>query len=206
MTGAGPGLAAQANVQERPLLPENHPLLPSGDTAMAETRDEQRLWKRFVDSRFMMLTTITSDDAPYSCPMTLQRAQDGALWFFTSDESPTVKHLERVLRVGVSVMDNDDSFYFAGYGNARIMRDRAAMAPLFNAMVKAWFPAGMDDPHLVLLKVELERAEYWDNASNRMVQALAIAKSLVTGKPPADIGDHGELDPAAQPARTPVGV
>lgn len=163
---------------------------------MAQTADTHDLWKRFVDARFMLLTTVGPEGAPYSCPMTLQRAEGGTLWFFTSDESPTAINLRQDGRIGAAVMDNGDSFYFAGRGDAQLVRDREEIDRLWNPMVKAWFPNGPEDPHVVLVRVNLSHADYWDSASNKLVQFAAMAKAAVTGKPPTDIGNHGKVDPA----------
>ncbi len=163
---------------------------------MAQTSDTHALWKRFVDARFMLLTTVGPEGAPYSCPMTLQRAEGSTLWFFASDESPTAIHLKQDSRIGAAVMDNRDSFYFAASGGGQLVRDRKEVDRLWNAMVKAWFPNGPDDPHVVLVRVDLDRAEYWDSTSNKLVQFAAMAKAAVTGTPPRDIGRHGEVDPA----------
>ena len=157
---------------------------------------QQDLWKRFIDARFMLLTTVGPEGAPYSCPMTLQRAEGNTLWFFTSDDSPTAKNLRQDCRIGAAVMDNDDSFYFAASGGGQLVRDRREIDRLWNAMVKAWFPQGPEDPRVVLVRVELDHAEYWDSPSNKLVQMAAFAKSMVTGKPPTDIADHGHVDPA----------
>jgi len=163
---------------------------------LAQTSDTHDLWKRFVDARFMLLTTVGPQGAPYSCPMTLQRAEGSTLWFFTSDDSPTAINLMQDCRIGAAVMDNDDSFYFAAIGGGQLVRDRKEIDRLWNAMVKAWFPNGPEDPHVVLVRVDLDRAEYWDSASNKLVQFGAMVKAAVTGKPPTDLADHGEVDPA----------
>jgi general stress protein 26 len=160
------------------------------------TADSHDLWKRFVDARFMLLTTVGAQGAPYSCPMTLQRAEGNTLWFFASDESPTASNLQQDSRIGAAVMDNDDSFYFAASGDGQLVRDRQEIDRLWNPMVAAWFPNGPEDPHVVLVRVELDRADYWDSASNKLVQFGAMVKAAVTGKPPTDPGDHGALDPA----------
>ena len=49
-------------------------------------------------------------------------------------------------------------------------------------MLKAWFPKGLDDPELALLKVTVEKAEYWDSPSSAVVHLVGLAKALVTGK------------------------
>ena len=152
-------------------------------------------WKRLASARFVMLTTIDEDGGIYSCPMTLQQVSaDGAMWFFTSTTTPTAQSVERDARVGVALM-GDDNFYASVYGTASLVNDRAKMRELWDTMVKAWFPQGVEDPHLVLLRLDIARGEYWDSDQNSMLKMFEIGKALATGRRP-DIGEKGALEPA----------
>jgi general stress protein 26 len=53
---------------------------------------------------------------------------------------------------------------------------------LWNPFYKAWFPDGLDDPHLGLLRVDVEKAEYWDSPNSKVVQLAGFVKALVTGQ------------------------
>jgi general stress protein 26 len=59
--------------------------------------------------------------------------------------------------------------------------------------VKAWFPDGVDDPRLILLKVTPETAEYWDGTSSKIVLAFSLLKAIVTGDQP-DAGKHDKIN------------
>jgi general stress protein 26 len=152
-------------------------------------------WERLTKSRFVMLTTLDEDGGFYSCPMTLQQATDDAvLWFFASTTAPTARNIERDPRIGVALMD-DDGFYASVYGTASLSDDRDRIRELWSPMVKAWFPQGVEDPHLVLLRLDVERGEYWDSDQNSMLKMFAVAKALATGKR-AKVGEKGTLQPA----------
>jgi hypothetical protein len=62
------------------------------------------------------------------------------------------------------------------------VRDRQKIHELWNPTLKAWFPNGVDDPEIALLCVEVEKAEYWDTPSSRMVQLIGFVKAVVTGE------------------------
>jgi hypothetical protein len=69
------------------------------------------------------------------------------------------------------------------------------MRELWDPMVKAWFPQGVEDPNLVLLRLDVERGEYWDSDQNAMLKMFAFAKGIATGRRP-DVGERGKLEPA----------
>ena len=67
------------------------------------------------------------------------------------------------------------------------------MKELYNPAIKAWFPQGLDDPNLALLKVTPLQAEYWDSSSSKMITLLQMAKAIATGEKYNE-GQHGKIE------------
>lgn len=155
----------------------------------------QAAWQRLTKARFLMLTTLDADGGFYTCPMTLQEASDdGVLWFFTSTTTPTARNIERDARCGLALMD-DEGYYASVYGSGALSDNRERIQALWNTTAKAWFPQGVEDPNLVLVRLDVERGEYWDSDQNAMLKMFAIAKALATGTR-ARVGEKGSLEPA----------
>jgi hypothetical protein len=51
-------------------------------------------------------------------------------------------------------------------------RDPAKARELWNSGARRWFPEGPDDPRLMILKVEIVQAEYWDVDKRAMIRLL----------------------------------
>lgn len=140
-----------------------------------------------------MLTTMESDGEHRSRPMQTQKFDaEGNLWFFTSRSSHKTDELLENPNVNVSYADTESQSYVSIIGEASLVNDPAVKKELWSPVAKAWFPKGLDDPNLTVLKVKVKEAEYWDSSSSSMVQAYHIAKALVTGEQ-YDEGDHGEV-------------
>jgi len=159
------------------------------------TTDElDQLKKRIKDVKFGMFTTADATGRLTSRPLTSQQVDDaGTMWFFVSDQEEFTRELANSPSVNVSFADVDDHLYVSVSGHAELTRERAKMEELWKPTVKAWFPQGLDDPHLALLKVTMQSAEYWDTGNSKMVTLFAMAKAAITGKPPTDIGEHKHL-------------
>ena len=159
------------------------------------TTDELHdLRDRIKDVKFGMFTTQDASSALSSRPLTVQQLDDaGSLWFFVSDQEAFTRELLDNPSVNVSFADVDDHLYVSVSGRAELSRDRVKAEELWNPAVKAWFPQGLDDPHLALLRVNIQAAEYWDTANSKMVTLFAMAKAAITGKPPKNVGEHREL-------------
>ncbi len=141
---------------------------------------------------FCMLTTINGGQLR-SRPMSTQEFDEsGELWFFTNDNTHKVEEIEKDSRVNVAYSKPEDNVYVSVAGKAQLVKDKEKIEELWNPILKAWFPKGLDDPTLALLKVSVEEAEYWDSPSSTIVQIVGFVKALVTGKS-ADGGEHGTV-------------
>lgn len=160
-----------------------------------KTREEaiEKLYALIEKIDFAMLTTIDTDGVLRSRPMSTQQTEfDGDLWFFTNDRTHKVDEIERDNRVNVSYAKPGDNVYVSVSGSASIVHEREKMEQLWNPILKAWFPDGLDTPGICLLKVAVEQAEYWDSPSSTLVQAVGFVKALVTGKR-ADGGENEKI-------------
>ena len=144
--------------------------------------------------RVAMLTTIGPEGALHSRPMATQEAPfDGEVWFFTNDSSPKIAELLQDRHVNVAYADNHNHRYVSLTGQASLVRNRARIEELWKPHLKAWFPEGLEDPHLALIRVRVESAEYWSSPSSPVVHALGLAKALITGKR-AQGGENEKID------------
>lgn len=161
---------------------------------MENTRRDsiEKISKLIEGIDFCMLTTIDGGKLR-SRPMSTQQAEfDGEIWFFTSDNTHKVDEIAKDDRVCAAYAKPGDDTYVSVSGRAEIVRDRDKIKELWNPILKAWFPEGLDDPHLCLLKVTAEQAEYWDSPSGKLVQLFGFVKALATGEE-ADWGENEKV-------------
>jgi general stress protein 26 len=154
-----------------------------------------KLREMIKDIDFCMLTTIDQQGDLRSRPMSSNGDIDpnGDLWFFTNASSHKVSEVEGSPKVNVSFADPDNQRYVSVTGVARLVRDRQKIDELWRPEFKMWFPQGKDDPEVALLRVSLEKGEYWDSPSSTIGYALSFVSSLVTGKQP-EFGENRKVD------------
>ncbi len=159
------------------------------------TRDHAAALSDKIGSmRFAMFTTRDASGHLVSQPMTNQQVDDeGGLWFYTRTTTELWENIAHEPEVNVSFANSDDSTYVSVSGRAERVVDRSQIKALWNAMVQAWFPAGPEDEHVVLVRVMPHAAEYWDSNDSKMVRMFAMAKAAVTGSTPDVDGDHGTI-------------
>jgi general stress protein 26 len=130
-----------------------------------------------ADLRVAMLTTVEADGSLRSRPMVIQETPfDGSLWFLTDVETAKVYEIARERHVNLSFANPDSQKFVSVSGTATIVQDSAKVKQLWTPMHQAWFPRGVDDPKIALLRVAVTKAEYWDSQSNEVVQLTGFAK------------------------------
>ncbi len=162
----------------------------------SDTREEDvaKLARLIKDIDIAMLTTLEDDGTFHSRPMQTQVKEfDGDLWFFTRASAPKVNEVQHHKNVNLSYAAPSHNRYVSVTGTASLSFDRAKIEEFWNPAYKAWFPDGLDDPDLALLKVSVEKAEYWDTPSSPVVHLAGFVKAMATGKP-YQPGENKEIE------------
>ena len=156
--------------------------------------DLSHLKEMIEDIKFCMLTTADDDGTLRSRPLqTAAVDDDGTLWFFTSQSSVKVSEAQADGgRVNVSYASPAKTDFVSVSGRATLVRDREKMRALYTKWIDVFFPKGLDDPNLALLRVEVEKAEYWDSPATAIGRLYALAKGLVTENPDA-VGENKKI-------------
>jgi general stress protein 26 len=117
---------------------------------------------------------------------------DGTLWFFTNEYSGKVEEISDKNEVLISYASKSENAYVVVNGIATLTDDREKIEEFWNPVMKAWFPEGLNDKKILLIKVEGTEAEYWEGSSSKIVVAFNIARSIASGKQ-YNQGEHGKV-------------
>jgi general stress protein 26 len=157
------------------------------------TDSNEKLAKLIKGIKIAMMTTVETDGTLRSRPMATQQQEfSGDLWFFTGKSSHKVVEIGKDYHVNLSYADPSANRYISVTGTAELVNDHEKAEELWNPILKAWFPKGLEDPDLALLKVTPTKAEYWDSGNSTIVQVIGFVKAVVTGQR-AKPGDHAQL-------------
>lgn len=134
--------------------------------------------------KFTMLTTFVGGDGSFnSRPMTLQQVEfDGSLWFFAGLHSRLLNQVVHNPTVNLTFVHPRSNAFLSASGQAYKVIDMEKMKDLWNPLYKAWFPEGLNDPNLCLIKVEIESADYWETPSSKLITFANFAKNLLGSK------------------------
>lgn len=142
-----------------------------------------------------MLTTSDAGGHLESRPMATQKsAFDGTLWFFAGRSSHLVGCVERQPLVNVSYCDQARQRYVSVSGMATVVDHYTRRHDLWHADFATWFPKGVDDPDLVLLRIQVDHADYWESSAKILVRLVGFAQAILGVEREDLTTNHGRLD------------
>ncbi|GEO15540.1 hypothetical protein MAE02_32360 [Microvirga aerophila] len=154
----------------------------------------KKLYELIKDVKIAMMTTVDTDGTLHSRPMYSQDTDEhGDLWFFTQIQSPKITEVSRDNEVNLAYADPSSQNYVSVSGKAEIVRDKAKIHEKWSEPLRAWFPNGVDDPQIALIRVHPVKGEYWDSPSSTIVHLYGYVKAAITGEQPHP-GDQAKVD------------
>ena len=156
-----------------------------------QSSEIQKLRHLIEDIGVAMLTTTADDGSLHSRPMATNGHIDDdlSLWFFTYADTLKTEEIGQDRHVNVSFSCPEKQKYVSVSGKAHLVTDQSKIEELWTPDQQAWFPKGLDQPGLALLKVIPRMAEYWDAPPQPIAQTIAMVKAVTTGKR-AHPGEH----------------
>ena len=154
----------------------------------------KKLWDMIRRYRFAMFTTREPGDVLRSRPMTtLQKDFDGYLYFLAKADADVTAAVKRYAQVALSYGNSNETDFVCAAGPAEVDADPALKKRLWNTMAQAWFPEGPDAASVVVIRVRVDHAEYWDGEDNKLVQLFSVLKAVSSGSSPRDLGEHRKV-------------
>ena len=144
----------------------------------------EKLGKLIEGLDIAMLTTRIGDGRLLSRPLRVLEFDDqGALWFITDRNSHKAEEIRLQPQVNASLASAERNTYISIAGRAAVVFDKARLSQLWSPAMMVFYPRGVDDPDLWLLRVQAESAEYWDGPGGLLGQALYLALTAATRDP-----------------------
>jgi general stress protein 26 len=110
-------------------------------------------------------------------------AFDGTLWFITDKRSRKVQAIESGATTTLLFQNDKAGAYLQLTGRASVVEDAERLKQLYTTLQRTWFPKGLDDPDITLVRFDADAGHYWDSHASIVRLAVAFAKSIVTGSP-----------------------
>lgn len=150
-----------------------------------------RIWD-VVDKAGACMLTTHFPEGLRARPMEPRPDRDnGAVWFLTDRRGLKDDEIRSCPEVCLTVTLEAEKVYLSLTGEASACRDRKQARALWNKKQEAWWD-GPNDVNLLVLRVDLKRAEMWDDPADADYASYEFAKARIFGKKP-DLGEKRKV-------------
>jgi len=87
------------------------------------------------------------------------------LWFLIKEARPIIADLMHNRVVNVAFSNPEKKLYASVTGVAQLVEDGKLVQKLWRSEMISWFPRGLQEPDLALLRVDIQHAEAWNSES-----------------------------------------
>jgi len=152
-------------------------------------------FKELVDEVSICMFTTLDDEANLSSrPMiTSSVDEEGNVWFFTNEFSEKISELSKDNLVHLIYSHPVKNIYVDVKGTCSVLIDKMKMKELWSSKLETWFPEGIEDPRLCLVKVSTETAHFWNHSSSKMGLLFQMIRSITKGDKYRE-NERGKLD------------
>ena len=158
----------------------------AGSKHQTDEEGRRKVFSLIKDIRVAMMATYAPDGIMHARPMVARLVEDaGEFWFFASRESATIAEIKADPRVLLTYAEPAKQHYVSISGRGAVLDRPAKAKELWAEPMRTWFPKGPEDTDLILIKVDGERAQYWDAPSSTVVYAYGYVKARLTGERPS---------------------
>jgi general stress protein 26 len=152
----------------------------------------ERVWEIVEKTGICMMTT-RFDRGLRARPLEARPDRDaGVIWFLTDVRGLKDDEVEANPEVCLTFVYSKEKVYLSITGEAFVSRDPERAKALWNQQQQAWWPGGPEDPNVLVMRVELTRAEMWDGPASSAVAAFEFTKARLTATKP-NLGEKRKI-------------
>jgi general stress protein 26 len=146
---------------------------------MNQAVERRRVRKVLERAGVAMLITVDNDGVRDGRPMLpLWLEGDPSIYFLTHKDSRKVAQIGERPQVVLTV--TTAARYFVVLGVASASQDPALIRRLWHPSYRAWFPHGKDDRDATVLRVVVEKVNYWEPPRSQVVRVFQAIKAMMT--------------------------
>lgn len=126
----------------------------------------ERFSDEIGDAKVAMVVTTSPAGQLVPVPMaTLSLEMDGSLNFFVAADSSTAHNIRVHPQLAVTICHEQNNVQYAICGHGTLIQDPLKFYDYWIPIYRGWFPKGVDDPNLRLLRVDIDEIDRWESGT-----------------------------------------
>jgi general stress protein 26 len=139
----------------------------------------EQVKEKATTSNVCIIITTDKDGSRHNRPMgAVKIDDDGSCWFFASKSSGKLRDIAVNNKIQIVFANSATEDYMEVHGEGTVICDEKEITDKWSPLVNQWFPNGIKDPEVCLVRIEVTSVFYWD-AATEGIQRLAIKTTTV---------------------------
>ncbi len=150
-----------------------------------ETEEFEKILLKMKDIQVSFLNT-QFEDGVITRPMIARfdEADRTAMYFISGGEGSQVDAMLNDKMVSVSMSDKSQKIYIVIKGKCTLTKSKAKIKLFWNSMTDLWFPKGLENSDVSLIKMDFDTLECWDSSGNLIIKAIDMLVAKINKRPP----------------------
>jgi general stress protein 26 len=140
----------------------------------------ERLRLRQLIQRAGVSMLVTNDHGTHSgrpmLPLLLE--DDPHIYFLTRRGTRKVREITVQPQIALTIIA--EGCYVVVIGRAVVLRNPQLIDQLWHPTYRAWFAEGKSDPEATVIRVVVERVDYWEPPRSRVVRVFQAIKAVIS--------------------------
>lgn len=146
-------------------------------------KEDFKTFRKLIKGIDIAMVTTMSEEGLVSRPMKTQDVEfDGDLWFFTKKETDKYREIKHDAHVNIAYVGKS---YVSVRGKAEIVDDLEKKKDYWTKAHEKIMQTTYEDPNVILLKIKVEAAEYWETGN--FTKNIAFMYKQMTGQETEDV-------------------
>jgi general stress protein 26 len=147
-----------------------------------DTRDV--IWRHMTAIGTCMLVTSDKNGVRARPMRGIIESDSNAIWFFSDRDTEKAESASQAEKCCLTFADVRGQTFVSATGQLDMVDDRDEIQRLWSEGAEVYFPGGVNDDSVILLRFSPEHAAYWDAPSNPIVLAIKFLQAKVSGERP----------------------
>jgi general stress protein 26 len=128
---------------------------------VTDSEESRRLLVKAVERIRVAMLVTTGGEEMHSRPMWCAGVDADTLWFLSQDSTPKTTEASGSSPVNVSFSDAEHGIFVSVAGTSELLHDPKLVEKFWKSEFRKWFPQGVGDPNLGILRIDVTKVEAW---------------------------------------------
>lgn len=163
------------------------------DLKHSKNEKVHEIFKKMKNIKISFLNSFKNEQISARPMTTFFKDEDYSnIYFISPTDSDQIDDFKSTPTATATLSDLSDNIYVECQGHISLTQSKEKIEPFWNEMTEAWFPKGITESDVTLVRLEIANIECWDSSGSTLYKAINLITSRLTNTKP-DFGNKEQV-------------